>query len=105
MNKTVKILQRYDRLLSVKGRLNGENVIIRQSPFNRLRHHDICTFRNQFIGPWVIRKIMMMDAQRHDFVSSTLKHNENIRKSADSDDRAMHRDVASFIRENEKVVI
>ena len=105
MKKIIGILQRYDRLLSVKGRLNGEKVIIRQSPFSKLRQHDIYTFRNQFIGPWLIRKIMMMDSQRHDFVGSTLQHNADIKNSANKNDRAMHRDVAKFMRENDKIVI
>ena len=48
---------------------------------------------------------MMMDSQRHDFVGSTLRHNADIKKRADRNDREIHRDVATFMRDNEKVVI
>lgn len=107
INELEKLLKRYDNKLLTKGRMNGEKFLTRQSPFNKLRQHDIFSIRNQFIGSgkWILRKLMLMDSQKYDFVNFTLKHNEKIRKSADKYDREIHRDVVKFIKENEKIVI
>ena len=107
MDRICDILWRYDSLLNIKGRLNGEKVIVRQSPYNRLRQHDIYSIRNKFLGSgrWLLKKLMQMDSQKHDFVKSTLSHNEKIRSRGNKFDREMNREVAKFIRENEKIIL
>lgn len=107
MQDVNSFLRTYDKFLSLGRKINGEKQLIRQSPFNKIRHHEIYTIRNKFIGSgrWLRKKIMMMDSQKHDFVKSTIKHNEKIRRSADKYDRDISSEAAKLIKENEKILL
>ena len=89
------VLKQYDKLLTYKKNLDGSVDILRKSPFNIRKEHRILTITNQYLGKWVIKKLISMDTTRHDLVGKAMRHNWAIRNKKDS--RNMHEDLADFM--------
>lgn len=102
-----KLLRRYDPQLRLRKTIEGAKELIRQSPFQRNRQHPVMTIKNRFLGSgrWIRFYLQSNDSRKRDFVQWTIRHNENLKKRANTFDRDMHREVARFIEENEKILL
>lgn len=89
-------IKKYDKFLEIKKELDGSKKIIRKSPFNSRRAHDILDIKNQYLGSyeWIMKKLILMDNQRFSIISDALRNNDKIRKQK-QDDR-ISRDIADF---------
>jgi len=90
------LLKKYDKYLDCKKNLDGSITIFRQSPYSTMKF-DILTLENQYLGSykWVLRKIVMMDSRRKDFIVNSLQHNKELRQK--SNDNRISREVVDFI--------
>jgi len=91
-----KLLKKYDSYLGCRKHLDGSITIFRQSPFTTIKF-DILNIENQYLGSckWVLRKIVMMDSRRKDFIIKSIQNNNNLRKQK-KDDR-QSREVADYL--------
>lgn len=91
------VLKRYDKLLTFKKNLDGSVDIIRKSPFDSIKRHNLFTISNQYIGSskWVINKLISMDTTRYDLVGSAMRKNWALRERKDPNN--MHREIADFM--------
>ena len=92
-----EVLRNYDKLLTYKKNLDGSVDIIRKSPFDTQKEHNLFKISNQYIGSanWVLRKLISMDTTKYDLVGNAMRHNWAIRERRDS--RNMHEDLAEFM--------
>jgi hypothetical protein len=87
----------YDSKLSLDIKLDGSKVIIRKSPFNAQKTHDIKEFRHTFLGSgrWIRDMLIKMDTQRKSIVHDALQNNKKIR--AKRHDSMISREVAEMM--------
>jgi len=76
-----RLLKKYDKYLSYKRNLDGSILIFRQSPYTTMKF-DILTIENQYLGSykWLLRKLMLMDSRRKDFIANSIQHNQKLRQ-------------------------
>lgn len=98
-------LKKYDRFLFAKKGLNGMITIFRKSPFNSQKDHKILDITNQYLGScsWVFKKLILMDTQRFNIIEKIARNNMAIRNQKD-DDR-IHKELASFMYNDEKIIL
>ena len=96
MNRLTHQLKLYDKFLQVKKLLDGTVKIYRQSPFSQFQF-DVLSVQNQYIGSgsWILKRINIMDSQRHNIVGDVYKNNLTLRRK--KDDNRMHREVVDFM--------
>lgn len=76
-----RLLKKYDKYLGCRKNLDGSLSIFRQSPYTTMKF-DILTVTNQYLGSyrWILRKIVLMDSRRKDFIVSSIQHNQKLRQ-------------------------
>lgn len=90
-------LKKYDKLLGTKKNLDGSISVVRQSPFDKRKKHELFLVKNQFVGSgkWILKKLISMDTTRHDLVGQAQRHNMRIREQRGN--RNMHQEIADFV--------
>jgi len=98
MNKLARQLNLYDKYLFLDKSLDGTLRVRRQSPFSNLQF-DVLTVQNQYVGSgkWIMRKIMLKDAQRHDISGDVDRSNARLKERQKRGDNRIHREVADLI--------
>lgn len=94
--KIEDVLQRYDKLLRSKRRLDGSLAVYRDSPFNTTREHELFKIENMYVGSakWIRTKLIKMDTQRFDLVGEASRHNMKIRNQQSNNNT--EKDLANF---------
>ena len=93
----LKKLKKYDKCLIISIGLDGKKTIKRKSPFSSSVEFDVFDIKNEFIGSagWIIRKLNLMDSQRHDIAGRVFNNNMAIRNR--KEDNNMSRELAEFM--------
>ena len=93
----VKKLKKYDKMLTIKKRINGEKVVERKSPFNSQMAFEVFSIQNQYLGSgsWILRRVSMMDAQKNNIVGEVLLN--NYKRRHQKNDRRMSAEIADFM--------
>lgn len=91
-----QLLKQYDKYLGCKKHLDGSITIFRQSPYTTIKF-DVLTVTNQYSGSfkWLMRKIVLMDSRRKDFIVSSINKNKKQRQI--QKDSRQSREVAEFM--------
>lgn len=73
-------ITKYDKFLRIKKNLDGSVVIYRQSPYSAERQYNVLEIQNQYPGSWnwILRQIILNDAQRYDFITPVIQRNKKI---------------------------
>jgi len=96
------MIEKYDKQLELKRRMDGSIEINRASPFNSLRTHNILTLKNVYFGRWVRDKLIKMDTQRNSVIQDVYNKNLNKKKQDDT----VTQEISQFITSGgDKIVL
>jgi len=98
-------LKKYDKRLYFNRKLDWSIDILRKSQFIRNVEYTVFTISNQYVGSgkWVIDKLKLMDSHHINFFDDVIRKNLTIRNK--KSDPNMHKDVAWFIRDWQKIIL
>ena len=100
------MLKKYDKLLFLEHKLDLKKFIKRKSQFYKTINYEVLELTNQYFWSWrwIVDKLKRMDSRKIDFFSWAIQDSLDRRKKGSKDNR-LHKEVATFIQEWNKIVI